>query len=104
MPPKSRDVTPQHSAEALAIRALGFLGRNPERLARFLSATGLEPETLRAAAVETGFLAGVLDHIAADENLLLAFAADESIDPATLARAREVLAVEMGAWPVGHNA
>ena len=63
-----------------------------ERLGRFLALTGLNPQTIRAAAHEPGFLMAVLDHIAAEDALLVAFAADSGLDPARVAQAREVLA------------
>ncbi|WP_374306563.1 DUF3572 domain-containing protein [Methylocella sp.] len=78
-------------AEALAIEALGYLAGDPEQLERFLSLSGLRPETLRAAAAAPGFLAGVLDFVAGEEALLLAFAADAGRDPAEIGRARAAL-------------
>ena len=39
----------------------------PERLGRFLALTGIGPPEFATAAREPGFLAGVLDHLAADE-------------------------------------
>ncbi len=76
------------AAERIAIAALAFLGSEPERLNRFLALTGLSPAHLRAAAAGPGFLAGVLDHVLADETLLTAFAASEGLDPAKVAAAR----------------
>jgi hypothetical protein len=54
--------------------------------------TGIGPEAIRAAASEPNFLAGVLDHIAGNEQLLIAFAANEQIDPGEIARACLALA------------
>ena len=68
-------------AEDLAIAALGFIAGEPERLGRFLAMTGIGPDSIRAAAREPRFLLGVLDHLAADEPLLLAFAAENGIRP-----------------------
>ena len=79
-------------AEALAVAALSFLAAEPERLGAFLALSGIGPESIRAAAREPHFLAGVLDHVAADERLLVAFAADAGIDPADVGRARTALA------------
>jgi hypothetical protein len=79
------------TAEALAIQALTFLAEEPERLGRFLAMTGIEPAQIRAAAREPGFLAGVLEHMLADQNLLLAFAHRGGFDPAEVARARQGL-------------
>jgi Protein of unknown function (DUF3572) len=79
-------------ANELAVSALVFLAADADRLGRFLALTGLEPETIRLAAQEAGFLAGVLDHIAGDENLLLAFAGENGIRPEDVSRARNLLA------------
>ena len=83
------------AAEQLAIAALGFIADEPERLGRFLAMTGLGPGSLRNAAHEPNFLAGVLDHVAADETLLVAFAAQHEVDPDAVMRARDELG---GLW------
>ena len=82
----------QQAAETLAVAALGFIAGEPERLGRFLALTGIGPETIRAAAREPNFLLGVLDHVAGDESLLLAFAEDSGISPDDVVRARDSLA------------
>src|SRR6266481_9055573 len=82
----------QAAAEDLAIAALGFIAAEPERLGRFLAMTGIGPDSIRDAAREPRFLAGVLDHVAGDETLLRAFAAEHDFDPDTVMRARELLA------------
>src|SRR5713226_8406714 len=82
----------REAAEALAIAALGFIAAEPERLGRFLAITGIGPESIRQAAREPHFLAGVLDHLAGDERLLMAFAAESEIDPNDVIRARDVIA------------
>jgi len=81
----------REAAEMLAIQALGFIAAEPERLDAFLGATGLTLERLRESATEPDFLAGVLEHMLADESLLLAFADSAAIDPAAVARARNAL-------------
>jgi hypothetical protein len=81
----------RQAAEMLAIQALAFLAEEPERLGGFLAATGLGPERIRDAAREPAFLAGVLEHMLGDENLLLAFAQSAGIDPAGIARASSAL-------------
>jgi Protein of unknown function (DUF3572) len=83
------------AAEQLAIAALGFIADESERLGRFLAMTGLGPGSLRNAARERHFLAGVLDHVAADETLLVAFAARHEVDPDAVMRARDELG---GLW------
>ena len=81
----------REAAEALAVQALTYLGSDPERLGRFLSLSGLGPLSIREAARQEGFLAGVLDHVASDETLLIAFATEQGIDPAEVGRARRAL-------------
>jgi hypothetical protein len=81
----------REAAEALAIQALSFIAEDPERLDAFLAASGIGPEAIRDAARAPGFLGGVLDHMLADESLLLAFADSAGLDPASIARARRAL-------------
>ena len=81
----------REAAETLAIQALAFVAEEPARLARFLAASGIEAEQIRAAARERGFLAGVIEHMLADESLLVAFADSADIDPAAIARAHAAL-------------
>lgn len=80
------------AAETLAITALGYLASDAHHLERFLSLSGLQPTELRKAAASSGFLAGVLDFFLEDESLLLAFAADQSLKPEAIVRARARLA------------
>jgi len=78
-------------AENLAIQALGFMAGDPERLGAFLAATGIGPEMIRKAAAEPAFLAGVLDHVCADERLLLAVAEQAGVTPQEVEHAQAVL-------------
>jgi hypothetical protein len=82
------------AAAELAIAALTFIAQAPERLGRFLALSGIGPESLREAAREPDFLLGVLDYVVADEALLVELAGYSAIDPADVARARNVLAGE----------
>ena len=82
----------REAAEALAIQALNFLATEPQRLSRFLALSGLAPDSIRAAAAESGFLAGVLAHLGEDESMLVAFAAEAGVKPADVDRARRILA------------
>ena len=75
-------------SSAIAVEALAFLASDVERLERFLALTGLSPDTIRAAAASPGFLAAVLDHLADDESLLVAFAANAGRDPTEVLAAR----------------
>jgi hypothetical protein len=85
----------REAAEAVAIQALAYLAGDGERLTRFLALSGLDVSEIRVAATQPGFLAGVLDHIASDEALLTAFAADAGLAPAEVGKAHAQLA---GAW------
>jgi len=88
---KPLNSTSRKAAESLAIQALSFIAADPDRLGRFLAATGMGPGDIRVAAREPLFLAGVLDHITADESLLLGFAADTKFDPREIVRAQSAL-------------
>ena len=79
-------------ARALAIEALGYVAADPATLSRFLALTGIDPATIRTAAEAPDFLIGVLDYVAGDERLLLAFAADAQIRPEEIAAAKQALA------------
>jgi uncharacterized protein DUF3572 len=81
----------RNAAESLAIQALSYLAEEPARLADFLRASGIGPETIRRAAREPAFLAGVLDHLASDESLVLDFARHAGIDAGAIAPARAAL-------------
>jgi hypothetical protein len=80
------------AAEALALQALTFLLSEPQRLTRFLSLTGMGPETLRAAATSPDLQAATLEYLLSDESLLLAFCQEAGADPATIAPFHEFLA------------
>ena len=80
------------AAEAIAVAALAFIAGEPDRLGRFLAMSGIGPESIRAAAREPQFLLGVLDYLAADEPLLIAFAAENTIPPGEVMDARDTIA------------
>jgi Protein of unknown function (DUF3572) len=94
-PMKAPSSKARQASEILAIRALAFIAAEPERLEAFLAATGLTVDRLRESANAPDFLTGVLEHMLADESLLLAFADSAAIDPAEIARARNALG---GKW------
>jgi hypothetical protein len=78
-------------AEAVAIQALGFVASDPELLPRFLAITGIEAHSIRQAAGEPGFLAGVLQFILAHEPTLLRFSQETGLPPETAAKALRAL-------------
>jgi hypothetical protein len=80
------------AAETLAAEVLCFLAAEKARLVRFMKASGLEPDTIRQVAATRPFLLGVLDYLAADEDLLKLFAHANSCHPSTVMVARSALA------------
>lgn len=78
-------------AEALAVAALSFLAADPDRIGGFLAETGIGPEDIRSAASNPGFLAGILDYLIGNEAELVAFAAEQQMDPVAIVAARDLL-------------
>jgi hypothetical protein len=78
-------------ARDLAVAAFEFVASEPARIARFLDMTGITIDTIRAAAEEPRFLAGVLDHVTSEEPLLLAFARQSGVEPNEIVAARDIL-------------
>lgn len=89
MPKRSQNV--RQVAEIVAVQALSFIAADPERLGQFLAETGIGPETLRSAAADPQFLAGVLDFLLRDDATVTAFAAASEHHPTTIAAARQAL-------------
>ncbi len=89
---------PRTQAETLAIEALAFLAGDAESLNRFLTLSGLAPQDVRAAAAQDGFLAGVLDYIAGEEDLLRAFAGQSGQTPQAFARRLQRARAVLGGW------
>jgi len=71
-------------AETIALQAFAYLAADPQRLARFLSLTGIAPGQLRSEAKTAEFQGAVLDHMMGDESLLLAFCQDAGINPESM--------------------
>jgi len=78
-------------AEVIALKALGFLASDPERLSRFLSLSGVDLADIATVAENPDFLAGLLNHLLQDESLLLTFTAEQELDPRMPALAAEAL-------------
>ncbi len=92
---KSRVHGAREAAESLASQGLSYIAAEPERLGRFLALTGIGPAEIRTAAAEPGFLAGVLEYIASDQDLMTEFAAESGHKPSTIDAARVALG---GGW------
>ncbi|WP_230532154.1 DUF3572 domain-containing protein [Microvirga roseola] len=78
-------------AENVALGAFSYITSNEEALTRFLSISGLQPDTIRSAAAAPGFLAGILDYVAADEPLLLVLAEAMNTTPERIMEAHRTL-------------
>lgn len=89
MRPKNTDSSEE--AEVTALKALGFLAADPERLSRFMELSGLDLATIRASASEPAFLGGILDHLLADDSLLLIFAEEHGLKPERIVQLRRKL-------------
>lgn len=81
-------------AEGIAVEVLQRLIDDPERLGRFLSLTGLDPNSIRQAISDPGFLPAVLDFVAGDEELFLSVAREIGREPDDLEVARQRLSPE----------
>jgi hypothetical protein len=81
---KAAAIAGREGAEAIAIQALGFIAADPELLPRFLALTGIEASAIRQAAMEPGFLAGVLQFILAHEPTLMRFSEESGIAPSSV--------------------
>src|SRR5512145_3240487 len=71
----------QEEAEILAIRALGFIADDEDRLMRLIALTGLSADDLKRRATEPEFLGALLDFLLADERMLMDFVARAGVRP-----------------------
>jgi Protein of unknown function (DUF3572) len=79
------------AAETLALEALGYLAADQAGLVRFLAASGLERDDLRARAASPELLAGVLDFVLSDDALLADFCDARRLSAKDVHRARRAL-------------
>ena len=79
------------AAENLAVQALAYLAGEPEQLARFLALSGIGPDTIRTAAADPRFLAGVLEFVSGEERLLVAVAKHLQVRPDEIVHASAAL-------------
>ena len=78
-------------AQAIAMAGLAMLADQPERMARFLAVSGVEPAQIRGLAETADFQAAILGHIRSDESLLLVFVAQLGIEPIRVSEAEASL-------------
>jgi hypothetical protein len=88
MPPRRINLD---EAQTIALGAFTALSSHGGRLARFMNISGLTPESIRSAAGEPDFLAGILDYVASDESLLLELAREMDMKPEQIMEARSAL-------------
>jgi len=79
------------AAEAVAFRAVAFVVSNDEYLADFARRSGVCPSLFPDMIENREFLVGILDHLLADESLLLAFCGNADIDPSDILPVRDAL-------------
>ncbi len=77
----------RETAETIAAQGLAFLTADAHRLQRFLALTGLQLDDLRTRLGAREVLAAALSFLAADESLLLTFAASHHVAPEMIAAA-----------------
>jgi Protein of unknown function (DUF3572) len=77
----------REAAETIAAQGLAFLTADAHRLHRFLALTGLQPADLKTRLGAREVLAAALHFLAADESLLLTFAASQHVAPETIGAA-----------------
>lgn len=78
-------------AGELAQRVLDWMIAQPDRLAAFLTDTGLDPAGLRAGLGSGALNLALIDHLMADESRLMQACADLDLPPDLPARAQAAL-------------
>ena len=80
-----------NQSSTIALRALGWILDDPQRVSRFLALTGLEPDDLRTRIAEKEIHAAVFDYLAGHEADLIACADALEMRPSAIqAAAREL--------------
>jgi Protein of unknown function (DUF3572) len=79
------------AAAELALELVTYLAGDDNRLQRFLEQSGIGAGELRDRLNDPAFLGFVLDFALQDEELVVAFAAENSISPEALMMARSKL-------------
>ena len=79
------------TAATLALDGLAYLAGVPDAFDRFADLSGLDRNTVRERAADPHFLVAVLDFLLSDEQLLVEFCSNASVDPQAVHRARHLL-------------
>jgi len=80
------------TAETVALQALAYLAAEPEALGRLLASSGMDAAALRTGAEDPHLLAGVLEFLLSQEELLIRFCEREGME----ARAVHLAAARLG--------
>ena len=81
----------QEQAEIFALQALAFLATQEDKMNVFANLSGLGAGDIMARAGESDLLAGVMDFLLSDEELLTDFCNAQDVSPETPARVRQFL-------------
>ena len=81
----------KYVAETIALQALAFMVADEDVLSEFVAQTGVTADDLRRGSRSSEFLAGVLDFLLAQEELVLAFCEEKDFKPDEPQRARATL-------------
>jgi hypothetical protein len=84
---KRKPLQVDESGNALALDVLLWMAGDADRLMPFLGATGLSPDDLRSGLGDPAVLGAVLDHVMANEPVLLACAEAIGVKPERIAEA-----------------
>src|SRR5688572_21247610 len=75
-----KGMTPSgEQAEELAIKVLGWLTQDPDMMGRFLALSGIEAGSIRQAAREPGFFAGLTGFLMNHEPTLMTFCEQNAV-------------------------
>ena len=81
----------QESAETLALKVLGWLAEDRDRLESFMAETGASPADLASQAGDPAFLGAILDHLLGSDALVIGFCRAEGLANDAPMRARAAL-------------
>jgi len=87
----SPHIPSQDEAERIAAQGLLYLSGDSGRLERFLTLSGMNPETLRQHAHDKPVLRGILEYILSDDSLVLGLSEFSGIAPEAPAAALHAL-------------
>ncbi len=77
--------------DEIALKILGAIASDGDRLACFIDLTGLHADRIRQAAQHKDFWVALYDHIASDERLLIEIASEIGEKPEAIMAARHRL-------------